>query len=157
MPSGLFFAVIISTKLPLVSLRTALFGKAVCWSVGRVPEIRLSGLREKDGSLFFTTAGALSGQVRAEIQIADQACTPLKKSVFEVKEGTNSTPAEITEIGRYPAVAVLTRDGKTLDWDLVLIEKTGENVLKNLKIGKQAPLIKGSVEMSRKARKGEDE
>ena len=136
-------------------VRTALFGKAVCWAVGRVPEIRLSSLQEKDGSLVFTPAGALSDQVRAEVQIADQAFKLLKKSSFEVKEGMNSTPAEISEIGRYPAVAVLTRDGKNLDWDLILIEKSGENVLKNLKIGKQAPLIKGSVEMNRKARKGE--
>jgi len=136
-------------------VRAALFGKAVCWAANRVPEIRLNGLQEKDGSLVFATAGSLSGQVQAEIQVADLACKLLKKTAVQVKEGTNSVPSGIGEIGQYPAVAVLTRDGKTLDWDLMLIDKAGEKVLKNLKIGKQAPVIKGSVEMSRKAVKGE--
>ena len=136
-------------------VRAALFGKAVCWAVNRVPELRLNGLQEKDGELTFTPSGNLSGKVRAEIQITDLNCKILKKTGIQVKDGTNSTPAEITELGRYPAVAVLTKDGKALDWDLILIEKAGLKVLKNLKIGKQAPIIKGSVEMSRKAVKGE--
>ena len=136
-------------------VRAALFGKAVCWASNRVPEVRLNGLQEKDGGLVFTPAGSLSGKVRAEIQFADQECRILKKTEIQVKDGTNSVPSGISEVGQYPTVAVLSRDGKTLDWDLMLIDKAGQKTLKNLKISKQAPIIKGSVEMSRKAVKGE--
>ena len=136
-------------------VRSALFGKAVCWAAGRVPEIRLNALSEKDGKLLFSASGSPSGNLQAEIQITDIKGSPLKKSAVQVKNGTNAVDTAVTEIGRYPAVAVLKRDGKYLDWDMMLIEKAGQKVLKNLKISRQAPLIKGSVQMSRKPQKGE--
>ncbi|MBQ6472419.1 MAG: beta-galactosidase trimerization domain-containing protein, partial [Victivallales bacterium] len=134
-------------------IRQAVVGKALCWACGRVPQTRLRNAQQDETGL--TVQVASPTPLQANLTLADMNCREMLNKQFGAQTGENLFPIHLPSIGKYPAVIRLIKDGATLDWDIVLLEKQGQGLFKELTVRQHAPVIKGHAVLARKPLPGE--
>lgn len=131
-------------------VRSSIVGKALLWAAKRLPGNRLTA-EVKEGKLFLSSS--LDAEV--EVLVADNKCNVLEKKVLSLKKGKSVSLDLPGGFGTFPVVITSKVKGVSGDWEMLLVEKRSRNILKNISFKSHSPLLRGSVELSRKPLKGE--
>ena len=135
-------------------IRSALLGKAILWATKNIPQVKISAT-SNNGKVEVKVNQATTNKTKLEAVICNPSCDVIKKESIVAKVGANSIATQIKSLGKTPVLLTTTSNGYSQDFDIILVENSGQKIIKDVKIKTHAPMIRCDVTLNRKANKGE--